>query len=137
MEHQTAFSPITNAKLKRPQLARLSLIALALSATSALVSQTASAHGYVVSPESRSYACKTGSNLNCGAVQWEPQSVEGPSGFPESGPADGKIASAANGAFSPLDEQSPSRWSKSDIKSGWNAFSWQFTANHVTRNWRY
>ncbi|QKG98529.1 N-acetylglucosamine-binding protein GbpA [Shewanella oneidensis MR-1] len=120
-----------------PKLTQLSLVTLALTAGSTLVSQTASAHGYVVSPESRSYACKTGSNVNCGAVQWEPQSVEGASGFPESGPADGKIASAANGAFSPLDEQSPSRWSKRDIKSGWNDFSWQFTANHVTRNWRY
>ncbi|AAN54144.1 N-acetylglucosamine-binding protein GbpA [Shewanella oneidensis] len=137
MEHLTAFSQSTIPKFTIPKLTQLSLVTLALTAGSTLVSQTASAHGYVVSPESRSYACKTGSNVNCGAVQWEPQSVEGASGFPESGPADGKIASAANGAFSPLDEQSPSRWSKRDIKSGWNDFSWQFTANHVTRNWRY
>jgi len=137
VEHLTAFSQSTIPKFTIPKLTQLSLVTLALTAGSTLVSQTASAHGYVVSPESRSYACKTGSNVNCGAVQWEPQSVEGASGFPESGPADGKIASAANGAFSPLDEQSPSRWSKRDIKSGWNDFSWQFTANHVTRNWRY
>lgn len=137
MEHLTVFSQSIIPKLTLSKLSQLSLVTLALAASSTLVSQTASAHGYVVSPESRSYACKTGSNVNCGAVQWEPQSVEGPSGFPESGPADGKIASAANGAFSPLDEQSPSRWSKRDIKSGWNDFSWQFTANHVTRNWRY
>lgn len=123
----TVFSPIS----------KLSLLAAAVMATNAFVSISAQAHGYVVAPESRSYACKTGKNANCGAVQWEPQSVEGPSGFPESGPADGKLASAGNGAFSPLDEQSPSRWAKTDIKAGWNKFSWQFTANHVTRNWRY
>lgn len=120
-----------------PHVYKLSLLAVAVMAANAFVSQSVQAHGYVLSPESRSYACKTTSNANCGAVQWEPQSVEGPSGFPESGPADGKLASAANGAFSPLDEQSPSRWAKTDLKAGWNKFSWQFTANHVTRNWRY
>ena len=96
MEHLTAFSQSTVPKFAIPKLTQLSLVALALTAGSSLLSQTASAHGYVISPESRSYACKTGSNVNCGAIQWEPQSVEGPSGFPESGPADGKIASAAS-----------------------------------------
>ena len=108
-----------------------------MAALLACVSVGALAHGYVKSPESRSYACNQGNNLNCGAVQWEPQSVEGVSGFPETGPADGKLASAANAAFSALDEQSPSRWSKTPMVSGWQDFTWQFTANHVTRNWRY
>lgn len=108
-----------------------------LMAAMSIVSFGSSAHGYVKSPESRAFACNQGSNVNCGAVQWEPQSVEGPSGFPESGPVDGKIASAGQGAFTALDEQTSSRWSKSEISSGWNQFTWQFTANHVTRNWRY
>ncbi|MBB1269118.1 N-acetylglucosamine-binding protein GbpA [Shewanella sp. SR44-3] len=120
-----------------PHCLKLSIITASLIASQVVTSQSALAHGYVLAPESRSYACKTGNNTSCGAVQWEPQSVEGPSGFPEAGPADGKLASAANGAFSPLDVQSPSRWSKTAITSGWNAFTWQFTANHVTRNWRY
>ncbi|WP_065187889.1 N-acetylglucosamine-binding protein GbpA [Shewanella woodyi] len=108
-----------------------------LASAGLLLSSGALAHGYVKSPESRAYACNQGGNVNCGAVQWEPQSVEGPSGFPELGPVDGKLASAGQGAFTPLDEQSSTRWSRSDISAGWNEFSWQFTANHVTRNWRY
>ncbi len=132
MDYPTVFNQFPLDKVSK-----LTALALALSASSALVSQSVSAHGYMVSPESRSYSCKLGNNVNCGAIQWEPQSVEGPSGFPELGPADGKIASAANTAFSTLDEQSPSRWAKSDISAGWNQFSWQFTANHITRNWRY
>ncbi|MBW8184096.1 N-acetylglucosamine-binding protein GbpA [Shewanella nanhaiensis] len=113
-------------------------ISLSLVASAGLLmSSAALAHGYVKSPESRAYACNQGGNVNCGAVQWEPQSVEGPSGFPELGPVDGKLASAGQGAFAPLDEQSSTRWSRSDISAGWNEFSWQFTANHVTRNWRY
>lgn len=132
MEYKTFFSKKITYKIKR-----LSLVALMLGSGSIWVNQTALAHGYVVTPESRSYACKTGNNTNCGAVQWEPQSVEGPSKFPEAGPVDGKIASAGNRAFSALDEQSLSRWSKADISPGWNKFSWRFTANHVTRNWRY
>lgn len=115
---------------------KISLLALTLS-VGAFSSKNALAHGYVAVPESRAYACKTGSNTQCGAIQWEPQSAEGLSGFPQRGPVDGTIASAGNRAFSPLDEQTPSRWSKTQIKSGWNKFTWQFTANHVTRNWRY
>jgi chitin-binding protein len=120
-----------------PHVSKLSLLAASLMAANSFVSLSVEAHGYLLSPESRSYACKTGNNASCGAVQWEPQSVEGPSGFPESGPEDGQLASAANGAFSPLDVQSPVRWSKTDINAGWQQFTWQFTANHVTRNWRY
>lgn len=39
--------------------------------TIAAFSSTAWAHGYVEAPQSRSYACKTGLNSDCGAVQWE------------------------------------------------------------------
>ena len=52
----TVFSPIS----------KLSLLAAAVMATNAFVSISAQAHGYVVAPESRSYACKTGKNANCG-----------------------------------------------------------------------
>ncbi len=99
--------------------------------------QLSAAHGYVSSPESRGYACKTGKNVNCGSVQWEPQSIEAPSGFPVVGPADGKIASANIANFSALDEQTAIRWHKNAVQSGVVPFTWTFTANHVTRNWRY
>ncbi|SMF62598.1 Chitin binding domain-containing protein [Pseudobacteriovorax antillogorgiicola] len=95
------------------------------------------AHGYMSEPKSRSLLCKEGSNQNCGAVQYEPQSVEGPDGFPEAGAADGQIAAAASASWSPLNEQSPGRWNKVAIKSGTNTFSWHFTAPHVTKDWRY
>ena len=97
-------------------------------------------HGYVSEPESRSYLCKLGDNTGCGAVQYEPQSVEGPDGnprFPIGGPADGTIAAAGSPAWSELNAQTPARWAKSDIAAGPNAFTWTFTANHVAGDWRY
>ncbi len=42
-------------------------------------------HGYVKSPESRSYLCRKEVNTNCGQIQYEPQSLEGPKGFPQQG----------------------------------------------------
>ena len=100
---------------------------------------TASAwsHGYITSPPSRNLLCKQGGNTACGAIQWEPQSLEAASGFPNLGPADGVIAGAALAQFAELNEQTSSRWAKTPIKAGANKFSWQFTANHSTRNWRY
>ncbi len=98
--------------------------------------QTSSAHGYVEGPASRAALCKSGQNQNCGSIVWEPQSLEAPKGFPAAGPVDGKIASA-NGAFPELDQQSATRWAKVNINSGPNAFTWKFTANHRTTNWKY
>ncbi|WP_094711669.1 N-acetylglucosamine-binding protein GbpA [Hahella sp. CCB-MM4] len=101
------------------------------------IAQDVLAHGYISSPASRSYQCKLGDNVNCGAVQWEPQSVEGPDRYPETGPSDGKIASAGVSHFSELDEQSVNRWNKLPMQAGSNTFQWHFTANHATRDWRY
>lgn len=115
---------------------RTLLIAAGILST-ALTSQTVSAHGYIVSPESRGYACKLGQNGECGAIIWEPQSLEAPKGFPQSGPADGRIASAGASHFSELDAQTASRWSKRDLQPGSNQFTWRFTANHSTHIWRY
>ena len=97
-------------------------------------------HGYVSEPKSRSYLCKLGDNTGCGAVQYEPQSVEGIDGsprFPVGGPADGTIAAAGSPAWSELNAQTPARWSKNDIAAGTNVFTWTFTANHTSRDWRY
>lgn len=100
-------------------------------------SQGVMAHGYVEEPGSRSYLCSEKQNGSCGAIVWEPQSVEGPARFPQSGPADGKLASAENSRFSELDEQTASRWTKNSIEAGQTTFKWRYTANHVTRDWRY
>ena len=102
-----------------------------------LISGSALAHGYISKPKSRNYLCNTGGNSQCGGVQWEPQSVEGPSGFPQTGPQDGQIASADSPRWSELNVQTSDRWSKHEVQAGPFAISWNFTANHVTRNWRY
>ena len=120
-------------KTKMLCLAWGALAVLAASAPTA----PAWAHGYISGPESRNALCRSGGNSACGAIQWEPQSLEGPSGFPERGPADGQLGSAGLVQFSALDEQTATRWTKRPMQSGVQAFSWTFTANHVTRNWRY
>jgi predicted carbohydrate-binding protein with CBM5 and CBM33 domain len=108
--------------------------ALMLGAT-LLAASTASAHGYLVN--SRAHLCNLGTNSNCGAIQWEPQSVEGADRYPESGPADGTLAAAGNPVWGALNEQNASRWSKISLQAGSYTFQWQFTAPHVTRDIRY
>lgn len=95
-----------------------------------------SAHGYVDSPKSRALLCKEEVNKDCGAIIYEPQSLEGPGNFPIQGVPDGKIVSAG-GIFPNLDEQSSTRWAKTPIKSGMNTFSWTLTAAHATDKWEY
>ncbi|MEG0260028.1 MAG: lytic polysaccharide monooxygenase [Lysinibacillus sp.] len=98
-------------------------------------SSTADAHGYVSKPESRGLLCKTGANVDCGGVQYEPQSLEAPGNFPIGGPADGKIAGA--NVFPKLDEQSKYRWTKVPMKSGAYTFEWTLTAAHAAAKWDY
>ncbi|PGC21798.1 chitin-binding protein [Bacillus wiedmannii] len=98
-------------------------------------SEKASAHGYVESPASRSYLCKQGVNVNCGSIQYEPQSVEGIGGFPQLGPSDGQIAGA--GHFPALDVQTVDRWKKVTLNGGTNTFKWKLTAPHSTKEWKY
>ena len=112
-------------------------LSISLGACALLASASVWSHGYVTKPVSRNLLCKQGGNGACGAIQWEPQSLEAPSGFPAQGPADGVIAGAALPQFGELNEQTSSRWTKSAIKAGANSFAWQFTANHASRNWRY
>ncbi|RTZ18250.1 N-acetylglucosamine-binding protein GbpA [Vibrio aquaticus] len=126
------------------KLPKKSLIALALLS----VSGASYGHGYVSAygdgvAESRVALCKfpasdtNEKNTNCGAIQYEPQSVEGPDGFPETGPRDGKIASGETSLGAALDAQTADRWVKRPIQSGSQYFEWTFTANHVTKDWKY
>eukprot|EP00754_Rhynchopus_humris_P045810 Rhum_TRINITY_DN5296_c0_g1::Rhum_TRINITY_DN5296_c0_g1_i1::g.17019::m.17019/K03933/cpbD; chitin-binding protein len=97
----------------------------------ALCPMTVSGHGYISSPVGRAYGCRTTANTGCGNVQYEPQSVEGPDRYPETGPADGKIASAGGStAWQQLNAAGASRWAKSSLASGWQTFEWTFTAAH-------
>jgi chitin-binding protein len=97
----------------------------------------ANAHGYVNAPESRSIMCKLGKNTNCGAIVYEPQSLEYLKGFPAGGPADGRIASAGGQFGGNLDQQSATRWTKSAITAGPLRFDWTYTAPHNTAKWHY
>lgn len=115
---------------------KLSKIALAVATLT--VASSALAHGYIESPASRAYMCKLGQNIDCGAVQYEPQSVEKTSGFPSGAePADGQLASAGISQYSQLDKQSLNAWTKNPMTAGPHEFVWHHTAPHKTVNWRY
>lgn len=93
----------------------------------ALPSGTALAHGYINSPASRQAQCASGVVKDCGAIQWEPQSVEGPKGL--------QSCHANLSQFSVL----------SNDNKGWKVtntgrsvtFNWTFTARHRTRDYDY
>ncbi|WP_369215048.1 lytic polysaccharide monooxygenase auxiliary activity family 9 protein [Streptomyces flavofungini] len=117
------------------------LVGLGTVGAFALSAGGASSHGYTDLPASRQINCAKGVVANCGNIQWEPQSVEGPKGFPAAGPADGKICSAGVGGFSQLDApKAPngSAWPTTQVSGGQNyTFRWQFTARHRTTDFKY
>ncbi|BCT34171.1 N-acetylglucosamine-binding protein GbpA [Pseudomonas protegens] len=128
-------------------------------ATAGLAAQQASAHGYIESPKSRAFMCSSDGgrlNVNCGPVMYEPQSTEyiGVPGrndlehFPSNaqactgdfkvcGPANGTIAAGGLVRFSPINEQSATRWAKTTIKPGPQNFTWHYKAGHATRYWQF
>ncbi|MBL1080465.1 lytic polysaccharide monooxygenase [Streptomyces actinomycinicus] len=107
----------------------------------ALSTGGASGHGYTDLPISRQKLCQNGTVANCGPIQWEPQSVEGPKGFPAAGPADGQICNAGLGQFAQLSSpRTPSgaAWPTTRVTGGQSyTFRWQFTAMHATTDFRY
>src|SRR5436190_22409157 len=81
----------------------------------------ASGHGYTDLPISRQKLCQNGTVTNCGDIQWEPQSVEGPKGFPGGGPADGQICNGGVRRFAQLSAtRTPSggAWPTSRVTGG-------------------
>jgi predicted carbohydrate-binding protein with CBM5 and CBM33 domain len=113
-------------------------VAAAALSLSVVTAGSASAHGYVNSPTSRAYHCNQGTATDCGAIQWEPQSVEGPKGFPESGPEDGKICSAGLEQFAELDDPRGGGWPATDVSAGASYdFTWHISAAHSTTSFRY
>ncbi|MBU8549947.1 lytic polysaccharide monooxygenase [Streptomyces sp. Babs14] len=122
---------------------KLYAAAVGMATTGALVlsSGGATGHGYTDLPVSRQKLCQNGGVSNCGAIQWEPQSVEGPKGFPAAGPADGRICSAGNTGFAQLDSpKTPNgqAWPTTKVNGGQSyTFRWQFTARHATTDFRY
>ncbi|UCM91585.1 lytic polysaccharide monooxygenase auxiliary activity family 9 protein [Streptomyces marincola] len=101
-------------------------------------SGTAQAHGYTTAPTSRQSFCAQGQVSNCGAIQWEPQSVEGPKGFPEAGPPDGRICSGGNQRFAELDDPRGGSWPATGVTAGQGyTFRWTFTVPHRTSEFEY
>jgi hypothetical protein len=70
----------------------------------------AEGQGYTQNPPSRSSNCARGVVRDCGPIQYEPQSVEGPKGFPSGGPADGKLCAAGLSQFAQLDDPRGGTW---------------------------
>ncbi|MFJ3214609.1 lytic polysaccharide monooxygenase [Kitasatospora sp. NPDC086801] len=96
-------------------------------------------HGYISTPPSRAALCGAGGvSWDCGAIQWEPQSVEGPKGFPDAGPADGTICAGGNSRFAELDDPHGGAWPTTSVTAGQQlTFTWTFTARHATTDFRY
>lgn len=117
------------------------VVGLATAGTLVLSSGGASGHGYTDLPLSRQKACQNGTVSNCGDIQWEPQSVEGPKGFPASGASDGQLCSGNNTRFAQLDSaKTPSggAWPTTKVTGGQSyTFRWQFTAMHATTDFKY
>lgn len=96
-------------------------------------------HGYVSNPLSRAALCKQESMG--GAIQWEPQSVEAPKGFPAAGPPDGMLASGGHDSFAALDgitDPKGREWRATRLPAGrivqWD---WWLTAPHKTTRFEY
>jgi predicted carbohydrate-binding protein with CBM5 and CBM33 domain len=87
----------------------------------------ASAHGYVSTPPSRQALCAAGSVPDCGQIQFEPQSVEGPKGL--------RNCSANLPQFAVLDDESRN-WPATSVGTRAD-FSWVLTARHATSTWQY
>ncbi|WP_394433773.1 lytic polysaccharide monooxygenase auxiliary activity family 9 protein [Streptomyces sp. SGAir0957] len=117
------------------------MLGLTTAGAFALSAGGASGHGYTDLPISRQKLCANGTVANCGNIQWEPQSVEGPKGFPASGPADGQICSGNHGEFGQLNaakQPNGQAWPTTKVTGGQNyTFRWQFTARHSTTDFRY
>ncbi|WEO97219.1 lytic polysaccharide monooxygenase [Streptomyces sp. FXJ1.172] len=107
----------------------------------ALSTGGASGHGYTDLPISRQKLCANGTVTNCGDIQYEPQSVEGPKGFPAAGPADGQLCNGGLSRFAQLSSPatpSGGAWPTTKVTGGQTyTFRWQFTAEHATTDFRY
>ncbi|MEV5965697.1 lytic polysaccharide monooxygenase [Kribbella sp. NPDC051952] len=120
---------------------KFSLFGMAAGALALMVSTSvplAYGHGYTTTPISRAKHCANGTVQNCGAIQWEPQSTEGPKGFPALGPSDGLLCSAGLSQFHELDDQRGGAWPATQLTAGAAyTFSWHLTAAHATTDFKY
>ncbi|MCW2872043.1 lytic polysaccharide monooxygenase [Actinacidiphila oryziradicis] len=114
------------------------VIGLGVALLSVIATGSAQSHGYTTLPMSRQALCAKGTVTNCGDIQYEPQSVEGPKGFPAAGPADGTICAGGNSRFAQLDDPRSGQWPATKVTGGQSySFTWTFTASHATTDFRY
>lgn len=104
-------------------LATLGMVA----ASTVAVASPALAHGYVSSPPSRQALCAAGTVANCGAIQFEPQSVEAPKGSAQ--------CNGGNSGFTVLNDESKN-WPATSVGNS-VTFNWVLTARHRTATWVY
>jgi predicted carbohydrate-binding protein with CBM5 and CBM33 domain len=107
--------------------AALSLMTVAAVLSTLAVAAPAQAHGYISSPPSRQALCATGRVTNCGQIQWEPQSVEGPKGL--------RNCHANLAQFAVLSDESRN-WPATSVGTS-VTFNWVLTARHATSTWEY
>ncbi|RCV52044.1 chitin-binding protein, partial [Marinitenerispora sediminis] len=115
-----------NLNLRRKTAAAAAGVLAAPFAFAMLPAGTAYAHGYVSSPESRQAQCAAGT-VDCGEIQWEPQSVEGPKGLTS--------CSGGNTRFADLDDDGKG-WEVTPVGTTVD-FTWTLTAQHRTSTWEY
>ncbi|MFD3426160.1 carbohydrate-binding protein [Nocardia fluminea] len=99
-------------------------MALAPLVTALVPAGSATAHGWITGPASRQEQCARGL-VPCGAVKYEPQSVEGSKG----------LTNCSANKYPELDDDSLG-WVPQKV-SGSASFTWKNTANHRTLNWEY
>ncbi|GIN01478.1 lytic polysaccharide monooxygenase [Planomonospora venezuelensis] len=99
--------------------------ALAFGAT-VFTATPASAHGYVSSPPSRQAFCAQG-KVSCGAVKYEPQSVEGAKGQ--------RTCHGGVARFAELNDDTKA-WPTTAVGTSVD-FNWVLTARHATSTWQY
>jgi predicted carbohydrate-binding protein with CBM5 and CBM33 domain len=94
---------------------------------SLLSSDEAHGHGWITSPPSRQDHCaRRRTSFDCGAIQWEPQSVEAPKG---------SMLCSGGGSFRILDEGGRP-WPVTSVGQT-VSFRWNLTAQHRTSTWEY
>jgi len=103
------------------------LVALGAAVGTLCFGSPASAHGYVSSPPSRQALCAQGKVPDCGAIQYEPQSVEGPKGL--------KSCDGGKSQFAVLADDSRN-WPATAVGTA-VTFNWVLTARHATSTWDY
>ncbi|MCP2245373.1 lytic polysaccharide monooxygenase auxiliary activity family 9 protein [Lentzea rhizosphaerae] len=114
-------------KIRRRTAAAMAGVLAAPLLVVALPTGTAFAHGYVSSPASRQAQCARGTVKDCGAIQYEPQSVEGPKGL--------RSCNANLQQFAVLNNDNKG-WKVAGVGRT-VTFNWTFTARHRTRDYEY